>query len=185
MDKVFLRTYNFIYSEKPCNCTTLMLKSTSQTNARLVAADVFYISYPCIFNFESTATSIDVSSIQCSFGLLSTLNWLKPGGAALRKGNYTFQHTDLNRILGHIPLFSKDTPPWPGFHFVWRWQSLAHCRWDYILCIEHPGPKWERRKNCNIQHNLKVSNAAFCLNMHDAQAKTVTIKAYLLFVYSY
>lgn len=81
---------------KPCSRSTYVLISTKQNDTRLVTADAFCISYPCIFNLECTATSVDVSTVQSSFGLLSTLNGLKPGGAGSRRGHCTFQHTDLH-----------------------------------------------------------------------------------------
>lgn len=72
------------------------------TGLMLVSANVFCVSYPCIFNFKRTATSINVSSIQSSFGLLCTLNRLKPGGAGSRKGHCTLQDTLKHRIVPHL-----------------------------------------------------------------------------------
>lgn len=72
-------------------------------------------------------------------------------------------------------LSEEDTPPWPGFHFVWRWRSSARCRWDYTPCTVRPGSagKTEGRKAEIIsQHRLKVSNFVVCLlyMMHKPQA---------------
>lgn len=49
------------------------------------------VSYPRIFNFKSTATGVDVGSVQSSFGLLCTLHRLEPGGARSRR---TARRTD-------------------------------------------------------------------------------------------
>lgn len=78
------------------------------------------MSYPRIFNFKGTATGVDVSSVQSSFGLLCTLHRLEPGGARSRRTARTYDRRwntgsaqSSGRILHHRldPIPFKDDDP--------------------------------------------------------------------------